>query len=89
MKNFLKNRRLQKFFLPLAFLCILPVWILLRRGISPVPPILYVLIALAAALLLLDRLLKPWELDRLEKEEKKAKEQGEQPVNEEKEEVSE
>ena len=74
MKRLLENRHLQKSFLPLAFLCIFPVWFLLRRGTSPAMPLLYILIGLAVVFLVLDRIFKPWENSRAEEPEDTAPE---------------
>jgi hypothetical protein len=76
--KFLLNRRVQKWFMPLAGVCVFPLWLTLLRGGTP-PTITYVLGALGAVFLLLDRLFKPWELERAERrrQEEEARTQAE------------
>lgn len=66
MKKYLLNRKIQKLFLPVAFVCILPLWFLLVRGSAHVPGTVYALGALAALSFILDRFFKPWETERAE-----------------------
>ena len=72
-RKFLENRKLQKCLLPAAFVCILPIWWILRQGAESVPAIAYVLGALGVLFFLLDRNLKPWDLERAEKREAEAR----------------
>ncbi|MEA5058493.1 hypothetical protein SDC9_186675 [bioreactor metagenome] len=74
MKRFLLNRRVQKAFLPLAMLCLIPIWLLLRQGAGSISPAVYVLGALGALLFLLDRFFKPWELTRAEQQRRRDEE---------------
>jgi len=69
LQRFLENRKLQKLLLPVALVCILPIWLMLRKGITPIPVIVYVLGAVAAVCFIADRILKPYELERAEKQE--------------------
>ena len=71
LMNKFKSRSLQKMFLPLAAFCIIPIWLILRQGTSPSLGI-YLLSLLGFIFFLLDRILKPWELDRAEKQLKKS-----------------
>lgn len=67
MRRFLLNRRVQKLFLPLALTCIVPIWVLLKQGAAGLSLPVYLLAGLGAALFLLDRIFKPWELERAER----------------------
>ena len=73
MKKLLENRKLQKLFLPLALLCIIPVWVMLRNGAQPGVPV-YCLAALGVLFFLLDRIFKPRELERAERKLEETKE---------------
>lgn len=66
VKKYLLNRKIQKLFLPIAFVCILPLWVLLARDSAHVPGAVYALGALAALAFILDRFFKPWETERAE-----------------------
>lgn len=70
--NIFKSRALQKTFLPLAAFCIIPIWFILRQGSTPSLGV-YLLSLLGFIFFLLDRILKPWELDRAEKQLNKSK----------------
>ena len=65
MKTFLMQRRIQKAFMPIAFILILPLWLVIREGgdLTMVAP----LAILGAGFFILDRIFKPWDLDRAEK----------------------
>ena len=65
--NILKARKIQKAFLPLAAFCIIPVWFILRQGNTPSFGV-YFLSLLGFLFFLLDRILKPWEMERAEKQ---------------------
>lgn len=67
MKRFLKKRKVQKLYLPLAFVCIIPLWTLLRQGNAAISAAAYLLAGLGALFFLLDRIFKPWETARAEK----------------------
>ena len=73
IRKFLKNRKYQKCLLPLSLIFILPVWLTLRKDVSPLPPVLYVSCALAFICFILDRILKPWDLERAEMREAQAR----------------
>jgi len=66
MKKFLENRKLHKIFLPIALVCILPIWLILLRGGTPSLPI-YIIAGIGMVSFLMDRILKPRELERAEK----------------------
>jgi hypothetical protein len=63
--TFFMQRRIQKAFIPLAFILILPLWFIAREGtdLTMVAPLAF----LGAVFFILDRIFKPWELDRAEK----------------------
>lgn len=64
MKKFLRDIRVQKLFLPLAFLLILGVWCAAKWG-DPRHPLCYIAVILGIIFLVLDRQLKPRERERL------------------------
>lgn len=66
MKKFLENRKAHKIFLPLALVCILPIWLILLNGGTPSVPI-YIIAGLGFIFFIIDRILKPRELERAEK----------------------
>ena len=66
MKAFLENRKAHKIFLPLALVCILPIWLILLNGGTPSVPV-YIIAGLGFIFFLIDRILKPRELERAEK----------------------
>ena len=76
MKKILSNPKVQKCFLPLAFLCIFPIWLMLLRKAEQIPAALYVLAALSVIFLCLDRILKPWDRERAEQMRKPGKPDG-------------
>ena len=66
MKNFLLNTKVHKTFLPIALVCILPLWLtLLRKGTPSLP--LYIIGGIGFFFFILDRIFKPRELERAEK----------------------
>ena len=67
MKKLISDPRIQKCFLPLSLVCILPLWLMLIRRAEHIPAIAYVLAAAAFVLFCLDRILKPWDRERAEK----------------------
>ena len=67
MKKILSNRKIQKSLLPAAAVCLLPLWIMLRKGISPIPLVVKILGILAAVFFILYLQLKPWQMERAEK----------------------
>ncbi len=73
MKKLLENRKIQKLFLPLAFLCILAVWCVAMWA-DPFHPLCYMALALGLIFYILDRQLKPREHERAER--RQAKLQG-------------
>jgi hypothetical protein len=66
MKKYLLSRKIQKLFLPIAFVCLLPLWFLLVRNSSHIPAAVYALGGIAALSFILDRFFKPWETERAE-----------------------
>lgn len=67
VKKLLSNRTAQKCLLPISCVCLLPLWIMLRRGVSPLPLVVKILGILAAIIFILYLQLKPWEMERAEK----------------------
>lgn len=67
MKKFFSDPRIQKCFLPISFVCILPLWFMLIRKTEHIPAAAYILAAAAFVLFCLDRILKPWDRERAEK----------------------
>ena len=65
MKEFLMNRKVQMAYFPIAFVCILIVWILAERGIQG--SYTYILLGIGVFFFILDRIFKPWKLRRLER----------------------
>lgn len=76
MKKLLSKRKIQKIFLPISFFCIIPLWLLLKKGVSQIPPIAYVFAVIAAISFWLDRLFKPWDVERAEKTMEKSSDQS-------------
>ena len=66
MRKLLENKKVQKSFLPLAFVCILIVWCVSKWG-NPFHPLCYITIALGVIFFILDRQLKPREHERAER----------------------
>ena len=66
MKKFLLNTKVHKAFLPLALVCILPLWLTLLNKITPPLPV-YIIGGFGFFFFLLDRIFKPRELERAEK----------------------
>jgi len=75
IQKFLKDRKKQKFLILGAAICILPIWITVLRDNTP-GIVHYILMGIGLLLFLLDRQLKPWELDNAERQRKKAEEQA-------------
>lgn len=75
LRSFFLNRKVQKTFIFLSFLCLVPMWLMLRRGMETLPAVVYVLGALAVVFFVLDRAFKPWENDRAEKRLKEQQEE--------------
>ncbi|MDD5833463.1 MAG: hypothetical protein PUC98_08295 [Clostridiales bacterium] len=78
MKKLISDPRIQKCFLPLSLVCILPLWLMLIRRAEHIPAIAYVLAAAAFVLFCLDRILKPWDRERAEKMRKPKAEEASQ-----------
>ena len=74
MKKLLLNRNVQKCFLPLSCVCLLPLWIMLRREVTPIPFFVKLLGVLAVLFFILNVQLKPWEMERAEKRQREAEE---------------
>jgi len=74
MRNFLENRKLHKIFLPISLVCILPIWLILLKGGTPSLPI-YIVAGIGMVSFILDRILKPRELERAEKRRQKTEAQ--------------
>lgn len=66
MKRYLQNIRIQKLFLPLAFLMILCVWCVTKWG-NPYHPLCYIATALGVLFYIMDRQLKPREKEHAER----------------------
>ena len=73
MKKFFLQRKVQKSFLMLAFVCLIPMWLMLNQGVEDIPTGVYILGALAAVFFILDRFFKPWETERAEAKMKRHK----------------
>lgn len=67
MKKLLSNRTLQKCLLPVACVCLLPLWIMLRKDVSPLPLVVKILGVLSAVIFILYLQLKPWQMERAER----------------------
>ena len=70
MRKLLENRKIQKLFLPLAFVFILIVWCAAKWG-NPFNPICDISAALGIVFFILDRQLKPREHERAERRQKR------------------
>ena len=81
MKKFFLQRKVQKSFLMLAFVCLIPMWLMLNQGVEDIPTGVYILGALAAVFFILDRLFKPWETERAEAKMEKAQKIREEEVS--------
>jgi len=74
MKKILLNRTFQKCLLPVSCVFLLPLWIMLRKGVDPIPQIAKILAIVSAVLFILYIQFKPWEMERAEKKQKEAEE---------------
>lgn len=66
MKKIFLNRKIQKLFLPLALVFVVPAWLMVRSDASS--PLVYPLLILAMVFFVLDRAFKPRTMEKLEKE---------------------
>ena len=80
MKKFFLQRKVQKSFLMLAFVCLIPMWLMLNQGVEDIPTGVYILGALSAVFFILARLFKPWETERAEAKMEKAQKIREEEV---------
>ena len=74
MKKILLNRTFQKCLLPISCVCLLPLWLMLKKGVSPLPLIVKILGIVAAILFILYVQFKPWQMERAEQKQKEAEE---------------
>lgn len=74
MKKILLNRTFQKCLLPASCVLLLPLWIMLKKGISPIPLIVRIMGIAAAVIFVLYVQFKPWQMEKAEQKQKEAEE---------------
>jgi len=58
-----KRLKIAKCLIPIALVCVLPLWYRLMKGLE-ITPVYYVLCAIGAIAFFADRILKPWDMER-------------------------